>query len=373
MIAWVGDRGDLSLKGSCSVNAGEGDQGDRDLDWFRAVVLAALSASIVITWPLWNARHVPPLLPAMPLPQMSIGAAILGACAATLFVPRAGAIAVTLLIAYGMMSDQTRMQPEFFSLPILLWGSFPSRGIRFIARVHLISLWFYAGLHKVLNPGFLTELGPKLIRSFPFPLPERLASLLVLFVVSLEIGSAVLAVVPGTRQIAAWSALFLHLSILIALFPFGDSRNPAVWSWNVALACSGFALIAPWKSSLLLSFRSNGLLSRAIGVALAIMPLGFYAGLVDADPAHQLYSSSIASASVYCPSGCRPEQDVNATWFTLNVPLPPQPQLFAASFLATCAGGDVLRIVEPHRPPWSNPGEPQIVHCQKESLPAAHP
>lgn len=362
-----------SFKGWWNVRQWEGDPREQNLVWFRVVVLAALAVSIAITWPLWNARDLPPLLPAMPLPHVSIGAAILVAILASLILPRPGAIAVTLLIAYGMVTDQTRMQPEFFSLPILLWGSLPMRGTRLVARAHLITLWFYAGLHKVLDPGFLTETGPKIVRSFPFPMPGGLVSVLIFSIVVLEIGTAVFVVFPGTRQIAAWSALALHLCILMALFLPGESRNSAVWSWNVALACSGFALIAPWRSSLALNFRSSGVPTRAIVVLLAVMPVGFYAGVVDAYPAHQLYSAGTASATVYCPAGCRPEQDVNATWFAMNVPIPPQPRLFTASFLATCTGGDVLRIVDPFPPPWSNRGEQKIVHCQQESLPAAHP
>ena len=103
------------------------DFAPRDLVWFRAIVVLALVTTVAITWPLWNQRDLPPLLPALPLPPLSLGLPLIAASVCALIVPRAGALTVTLTIAYGMVADQTRMQPEFFSLTILLWGTLPNQ------------------------------------------------------------------------------------------------------------------------------------------------------------------------------------------------------------------------------------------------------
>jgi hypothetical protein len=341
--------------------------------WFRLLVVCALMVSVVITWPLWNVREFPPLLPAVPLLSVSVGSPLIAACVAVLFVPRSGAIAIVAILAYAMLVDQTRMQPEFISLPILLWGSLPSPSGRLVARMHLITLWFYAGVHKLVSTDYVAEAGPRIVREFPLPIPQQFALLLAIGVALLEIVTAVLAIWPPTRRVAAWSAFALHGGILLSLAGDGALRNIAVWPWNIVLAMSGFALIAPWQSFFVSDLRKAQLMPKLLACALAVAPLGFYAGMVDAYAAHHLYSAGTARATVYCPRGCRPEQDINATWFALNVPLPPQPRLYVASFAKTCAPGDVLRIDDPHPRLWSEVRGQNVLSCPAGSLPASHP
>lgn len=349
------------------------DFAPRDLAWFRVVVVLAIVTTVGITWPLWNQRDLPALLPVAPLPSLSLGLPLVVASASALAAPRAGTLAVTLIVAYGMAADQTRMQPEFFSLPILLWGTLPHRSPRLIARVHLIALWFYSGFHKLLSADYLADAGPLLVNSLPLPLPEQALPIAVVGIAVLEIGTAVMAFNSETRHYAAWSAFVLHAGILIAFSPLAEMRNPAVWPWNIALALSGFALIAPWRTSLLTDLRLAPFATRIAVAALLVMPLGFYAGIVDAYPAHHLYSAATASATIHCPAGCRPEQDVNATWHALNVPMPPQPRLFKATFAKTCAPGDMLKVVDRHPPPWDKNSSNRAIPCPAGSLPAAHP
>jgi hypothetical protein len=344
-----------------------------DLLWFRVVVVAATVVSIWITWPMWGPRDYPIVLPALALPQVNLGPILIAACLLALLAPRLGAILVTVLFAYGMATDQTRMQPEFFSLPLLLWGCLPSAGARMIGRASLITLWLFAGFHKLLSPDFLHDAGPRLVMALPFPLTPELVQLVVVGIAALEMGTAALSIMPTTRRMAAWSALVLHAGILFAFSPFAESRNIAVWPWNIALACSGFALIAPWKTAPVASLRAVPLFPRLVAVFIAVAPAGYYLGIVDAYPAHHLYSAATASATVYCPAGCRPDQDLNASWYDFNVPLPPEPRLFEATFRATCSPGDVLRIVDPHPPPWSPAGAVRLQSCPGRSLPIAHP
>lgn len=346
---------------------------DRNWPWFRAVVCLALVATVWITWPLWSVRDTPPLLPWLDLPQLPLGLPLIAAALATLVIPVPGAIVVSALVAYGMVTDQTRMQPELFSLPILLWGSLPSPSARLIARAHLLTLWFFAGVHKLASPDFISDTAASLAAALPFSVPQFLLGLGAGLVATVEIGTALLALWPQSRRLAAWCALILHGGIVLSLALPGEWRNVAVWPWNIALAGSGFALIAPWTTILQVAWRAVPLLPRIVALAMMAMPIGFYAGIVDAYPAHQLYSSGVASATVYCPAGCRPEQDVNATWYALKVPLPPEPRLFYASFAKSCAPGDTLRIDPPRSPLWMGNGQPSLAFCPVGSLPASHP
>jgi hypothetical protein len=403
----MADRHDISLEPAAGVRFSGHAEATPDLPWFRAVVVVAIVTTVLITWPLWSPRDRPVVLPAVDLPQLALGPALIAASLISLLVLRGGALAVTLLFAYGMATDQTRMQPEFFSLPLLLWGSQPNPDARLIARAHLISLWFFAGLHKILSPNFVGDAGPRMVRGLLIPVPEHAVQLAVIGIAALEISTALLALIPATRVIAAWSALALHAGILLTLIPMSpvtwgplhlgspspsaEQWNIAIWPWNIALACSGFALIASWRRAPL-SERGRGeaaggrtsfppfpraplppSLSAAAAIMLAVVPAGFYLGVVDAYPAYHLYSAGTANASIYCPAGCRPEQDLNATWHAFNVPLPPEPRLFEATFNATCAPGDVLRITEPHPPPWDARRSDRIHACPAGPLPASHP
>ena len=377
----MADHHDISQQPKSRMLPCERDGAIPDLPWFRSIVVAAIVATILISWPLWTPRDQPVVLPAIEPPQVALGPALIAGSLISLFVLRGGALAVTLLLAYGLASDQTRMQPEFFSLPLLLWGSQPSPSARVIARAHLISLWFFSGLHKLLSPNFLVDAGPRMVRGLSIPVPDHAVQLLAVGIAALEMGTALLAILPATRVIAAWSALALHAGILLTLIPshlgspstWAEPRNIAVWPWNIALACSGFALIASWRQPPLAALSSTPLLSRAAAIILVGAPAGFYLGVVDAYPAHHLYSAGTATASIYCPAGCRPEQDLNATWHAFNVPLPPEPRLFETTFQATCAPGDVLRITDPHPPPWDTRRSNRIHACQTGLLPASHP
>jgi hypothetical protein len=209
--------------------------------------------------------------------------------------------------------------------------------------------------------------------ALPVSLAHEMVEFAVVGIAVLEMGTAVLAIMPATRRMAAWAALILHAGILVAFSPFAESRNVAVWPWNIALACSGFALIALWKSSPLASLRAVPVLPRLLAVFIAVAPAGYYLGIVDAYPAYHLYSAATASATIYCPAGCRPDQDLNASWQDFNVPLPPEPRLFEATFRTSCSPGDVLRIVDPHPPPWSTSDGVRLLSCPANSLPIPQP
>lgn len=266
------------------------------------------------------------------------------------------------------------MQPEFFSLPMLLWGTTSLPGALFLSRVHVIVLWFYAGLHKFLSPDLLEATASRFAELRPLDGALHLLPFVALLP-ALEIAMALMAIMPRTRWAAAYLAIPVHLTILAALAMAQPeaARNIAVWPWNLALACAGVALFLPWKRAVAADFLVQRHVVQGAALILAISPLGFYLGLVDAYPAHQLYSAGIAKATISCPGVCDASRDINATWFDLHVPLPPQPRLYRELFARNCQAGDVLKIVDPHPSFWSQDASGVPISCPTQALPAAHP
>lgn len=344
-----------------------------DLIWYRAIVVVALVLTVAMTWPLWSVRTFPPLLPALRLPAIAFGPLLVVAALGALIAPLPGAVLVTFLTVAGMAADQTRMQPEFMAFPILLWGTTSLPGARLITRGYLISLWFYSGFHKLLSQTYLQQTGASLIPDLPLPGWGEMAPALVFGIAFWEMGTALCAVVPAWRRYAAWSALILHLGIITALSLRTAHPNVAVWPWNIALAVSGFALIAPWQETMMASAKAAPICVKGALLVMAVAPLGFYAGVIDAYPAHQLYTGAVAKATIQCPAGCLSEQDVNSTWYAFRTPMPPEPRLFQATFARTCQAGDVLKIEDPYPPLWDRGQGHQIISCPTARLPAAYP
>ena len=77
------------------------------------VCLAAMALTIVITWPLWQARLSPPNLPLVPfLPELSFGPLLLGSLALALALPRTGFLVHVVLLVAALTFDQIRCQPQ---------------------------------------------------------------------------------------------------------------------------------------------------------------------------------------------------------------------------------------------------------------------
>jgi hypothetical protein len=306
---------------------------------FRWLVVGCQAATILITWSLWQVHRSPPMLPALSLPAIPLGVLLLCSLALVLVVPLPGAILHTALLVYAMLIDQTRMQPEVISLAFLLWGTLPFPTAKTFGRAHLVSLWFFAGLNKLLSPAFIHGTAQWMLAGLVSHPPAWLQSRVGYPLALTELSLGVLAFLPWTRKVAAVVALGLHLGILLDLSPKGHDWNQSVWPWNVALAFAGIALIAPWRGSPWRAVAECRRFVRPLVVLLVISPAGFYVGLTDAYLAHNLYSSNTATA---VSSSLSPA----ATWDAFNVPLPPEHRLFAQYFRATCAPGDHMTITD---------------------------
>lgn len=301
----------------------------------RPAFVVAQAATILITWPLWQGRADPPALPVVDwLPQIDMGAVLLATLVLVVAKTEAGVIAHSIALVVAFAMDQTRVQPEVVSLALVLWGTTRWRYARVVASAHLVTLWLWAGANKALSLDFMGQSAAFLFQSFPVH-PAPLRSVFGVSIIVAELSIGVLLIVPPWRRAGIILAAGLHALGLVTLVNAG--WNEAVWPWNVALPLAAFAFF--WSRQ---EWDARAL---AIYAAFALFPLGFYAGIVDAYLAHNLYTSNTASA-LLCESDSecspRPWSDV---FSRLNVPFPPEPRLYKAYFDEICTPGQTILIM----------------------------
>ncbi len=307
------------------------------------IAAVALTASYLLTWDLWGERSLPPNLPIVgALGSLDFGVPLVGAPLLAIFLPRAGAATHGALLVLAVLGDQVRLQPEFVSLAILLFaGAWPPRSTA-ICRWHLIALWGWAGVHKILSAGWPSG-GALFIADAAGDV--RLRPVVAVLVPLCEVGLAALALTPRTWPLLRIVGPAFHIGILLTLVRIG--WNSAVWPWNLALAAGAILLFRAPPEVDRPGERSDrrSLVVTGAAVLFVLYPLGFYAGFSDAYLSHNLYSSNTAEASL-----CRPQPAAGctsspfSTWAALNVPLPPERRLFIAWFDKICQPGQTLRI-----------------------------
>jgi hypothetical protein len=273
------------------------------------------------------------MLPALPLPEISSGVILLITLVGILFRPLTGLSLHTAVVVYSILVDQTRLQPEIVSLLILMWGSLAFSSLKILARAHLVSLWFFVGLNKLLSSGYRAN--------FKF-LHHPFSSSRALMIPIVEILIAVLVCIPRSRKIAALLACGLHLGIFAELVH--GNGNSAVWAWNIALAFAAVAFFYSWQESAVRALRDSSAWAKAGALLILISPLGFYFGLGDPYLAHNLYSKNTPVAVWRRADGT---SDAIQTWRAFNVPMPPEHRLFEQYFNELCGPGDYLVIQDP--------------------------
>lgn len=299
--------------------------------------MAAHAATIVITWPLWSVHERPPMLPALEwVPAVGVGVPLLLAVVAQLWAPRAGLAAYFAVLLYAWVCDETRMQPQFVSLGLLAVATWPSAGARLVGRAHVVLLWFYAGLYKVLSPAFVEHLAPEIVHGVWPGAPSFVSGASGYVLGCGEMALALLAVPLATRRVMGWAAFFMHVGILTTLAPRAN-LNASIWAWNFVLAASGFGLFTTWKTALVPELAAARRAVRALVLTMAVFPLGWHVGLVDAYLAFHLYSVDV-------PVPDATHKPFKATWSELHVPIPPEHRLFVRLFDATCAPGDTMVV-----------------------------
>lgn len=319
---------------------------DGQLTTLRWIVVLAQGTTIMLTLPLWKVRTSPPNLPLVdwlsggdwPIDFHWI---LLGSLVVALTRPAIGAALHLVLLVLSILADQLRMQPECISLALLLIGTTWGSAGKIIARSHLIALWFFAGLHKLLSPDYLESSGPdNFLRAMP-TLSISMASYLAVALAIWELLQGVLLLIYPWRRIAGFSALILHTLILCGLV--ASNLNTAVWPWNVALAAAGLLLI-PQPIEVTSQQRWH-VLAYLVGLVLLLSPPLYYVGKLDAYLAHCLYSDNTPQAAYYDRTG-ESRYLSSVTMDAMNVPFPPAHRLFFQYFDRVSQAGDSLVITD---------------------------
>lgn len=306
----------------------------------RWLVVACQAATILLMWPLWQVREAPPLLPALDLPQVPVGLALLATLALALRAPRAGAAAHLAVLLYAFAADQARLQPQVVSLALLLVGTTALDAAGALARAHLVALWIWSGLNKGLSLLFMERTAALLFDHLPLA-PDWLRGSFGWLIVGSEMAVGVCLLLPPLRRAGVVLAFLVHGLILLLLVP--EHWSVSVWPWNLALPVAAAAFFWPPPAPAWPARRHRLLLA-----AFLLWPAGFYGGWVDAYLAHHVYSDTGATAFVCRDgAGCSPAP-FHQPYLPLRARLPPEPRLFVAHFDAVCRPGDRLVVYPRH-------------------------
>lgn len=239
----------------------------------------------------------------------------------------------------AILMDAFRIQPETVSLIMIMGAGTGSVDGLLICTSHLGTMWFWAGLNKLLSPTYRAS------RSY---LTTGLAvgdTVHMLFpwagIVS-EIGVGVLFLLPVQ---SAW------LSKLRVVWPVANHAlilcllvrlrwNLAVWPWNVALIPAGYFL---YNYPIQPQWKASSRWSKVLVLALFLYPIGYFVGVSDLYLSHQLYSKMGMSATKCDLKG----RCTHLAKYCLEVPTPNWQFLHKASFDAVCNQGDVLSFRDP--------------------------
>lgn len=303
----------------------------------RLAAIAGQAATITVSWPLWQARSTPPLLPIVPLP-FDFGTALLLTLALAAVRPRAGTLAHGTVLAAAILADQTREQPQVLSLFLLLVAALPARGAQALGTFHLAALWAWAGIGKLASPRYRAQTAGFLLARGAGEDVAPAAVALAIAVATAELVLGVLALAPRTRRVAGWSGCVAHLVILAFLSPLGRDWNPGVWAWNAALAVAAPLLLCTGPAG-----GSRTWLARAAATAFVGLPIGFHLGVVDAPLAFQVYTDNTCHAVLLPAQG---EAAMVGELPELRAHLPRVPRVFRVWFARTGCPGDRMILVD---------------------------
>lgn len=311
----------------------------------RGILVAAQMATVVITWPSWQRREMPPLLPLLPVPQADVGGIVLGSLGLVFFRPLVGLPLHALLLLYAFVADQSRMMPHTISLFLLTCGTTGRPAAALVARGSLVSLWFFAGIHKLTSRDFFLETTPWLLSHVAPEAAGHWAAALGIAIGTLEISLACGCLVPALRRATAGAACLFHAGTLALLSPLVIGWNPEVWPWNAALAGASPLLLLPWRGRGLGDiWQQAAPWARRVAVGLLVLPVGYWFGLVDAYLAHCLYSTNVPRAIVCTPFS---RVDLLARCGRLGVQVPPAHRHFERLFRGVGRPGEWLEVEDP--------------------------
>jgi hypothetical protein len=141
-----------------------------------------------------------------------------------------------------LLLDQHRLQPWGWQMlicaGIIALSRSPQLSLRCL-RWFTISIYLWSAVSK-LDWGFVEGHGQLLISGLAKSLgltsamwPETLRNTLAVTLPVGEFGVAVLLAIPAAQQIGLWSAIAMHLALILTLGPTGLGHEWGVLIWNV--------------------------------------------------------------------------------------------------------------------------------------------
>ena len=323
------------------------------LRWFLVVSQAV---TVGLTWDIWQARSEPPMLPMIDLPAIDMGIWVLGSLAVVLVEPRIGIAFHAVVLGLAMLADQARIQPQVISHVLLLCGTLAPLGM--LARAHVVAVWFYAGLSKLLSSGFAEGTAHELLKGLWPEAGRGAAFWFAVLIWGSEMLVPVFVLPLRTRKAAAVAGIGMHAFILLLLSPLCLKYNSSVWPWNVSLAAASYVFFFQWEEQWLPEFLKAPAVMKAALVVLLVSPIGHYFGVVDAYLAHSLYSDHVPMAVIRSADGS--QRNVAFEYYKkTNAFPPPEHRIYDAYFERAAKPGDVMTVTDPRW--WYRNESPRVV------------
>lgn len=314
-------------------------------NWMLFLAVSCQLATVLITWKVWLVRDKPMNLPLFPVletmsesPVLNLtGPLLVASLILALIRPRTGVVVHAAIYLAACVFDLYRLQPQFFSLIVLMSACACDVGLWF-ARWYLAAMWLWTGIHKLFSSEWLGVESYAFLNSCGIKADGWNAQFAVLAGAA-EVALGLLAIFAPRRAIPL--CLAIHLGIMFALSPLLANHNESVWPWNFATAVVGAWILAQAA----IARRPRNWLQYAVVMTLFVVPAGYYADWVNSRLCFVLYSGNLPRA-MHCSSDRLRRLD---GWTGLTVPFPNSPRLFVQVFDHNAKPGDKLYISDPRR------------------------
>lgn len=141
--------------------------------------------------------------------------------------------------------DVVRWQPwQYMYLCFLLLAIvnfYKPKNILLLSHLFLVSIYLFSGLHK-MNRDFLSSVWLNMFLVDFLGLSMGFIVKYKLFFVGLavpvtEVILAILLLVSKSKRKISYLLIFMHLSVLVLIGPFGLKYNSVIWPWNLVMIC----------------------------------------------------------------------------------------------------------------------------------------
>jgi uncharacterized membrane protein YphA (DoxX/SURF4 family) len=304
------------------------------------VVVLAQALTVVISWPLWQVRNNKmPNLPsrfyeAVGGPQFDFAWPMMVSLALVLVRPRAGTLLHGGVLLWACLADEMRTQPQMVALWLLLIATTHESGL-FWGRWFLVSMWFWAGLHKILSEEWFANAGWWVFDRLGGT-SENLFRIFAWSIALAELSLGAIAIFQP--RAVAWFCLVMHVGIAGLLSPLGIDWNYSVIPWNLTSGIVGYWILANSENGFPKETRW-----RIAAAAWLIYPIGFYVGWVDHGIGNILYSAGIPRGLITNSSA---SIEIHG-WEEINVPFPNERRTLSENFRRSSVAGDKLHIRDP--------------------------